>query len=547
MENDFLQAALEYAGRGFSVIPVRGDKRPFIPWTEHQKRQANEKEIRAWWGKYPGAMIGIVTGEISGIFVIDCDSQEGYDAIQKLIPDSLIIPMARTPRGGWHLYFLFPKDCKLTVGARVMPGVDFRGEGGYIIAPPSVNADGKGYTWQEGLSLDEVEPAPLLSALLSALSNIINNSLYREGCGQGKPQETTKTTNDHNYLTKGRRDNDLFHAANCLIKGGCELPFVDQVLYILARNSIPPFPENEIRSKIDSAMKRAESRERNLSAEVREWVLTTNGHFLTTDNHKELQLTTRDHMKAANMALLRMCEGPKPLLEKYGNKRGCYRRIENDIEPVNFLTAPTGEFPISWPMEIENLCTIYPGNIVIVAGSKSAGKTSFLLNTVKKNMNQHEIIYLNSEMGDTEFRKRLELFEDVPLSSWNFRAYHRASNFADLITPEKKIFIVDFLEVTTDFWKVAQYIQEIHKKLKEGICIIALQKAEGKDTGRGGDFSKEKARLYLSLDYLHSEKMNHIKITDAKAWRTDRNPRGLYRIYKLVKGSMFIPMADWRD
>jgi hypothetical protein len=150
-------------------------------------------------------------------------------------------------------------------------------------------------------------------------------------------------------------------------------------------------------------------------------------------------------------------------------------------------------------------------------------------------------------MGDTEFRKRLELFEDVPLSSWSFRAYHRASNFADLVTSERKIFIVDFLEVTTDFWKVAQYIQEIHKKMKEGICIIALQKAEAKDTGRGGDFSKEKARLYLSLDYLHDQKVNRIKITDAKAWRTDRNPRGMCRNYKLIKGSRFIPVTDWNE
>jgi len=150
-------------------------------------------------------------------------------------------------------------------------------------------------------------------------------------------------------------------------------------------------------------------------------------------------------------------------------------------------------------------------------------------------------------MGDTEFRKRLELFEDVPLSSWKFHPYHRASDFADLITPEKKIFIVDFLEVTTDFWKVGGMIQEIHKKLKEGVCIIALQKADNKDTGRGGDFSKEKARLYLSLDYLNDQKVNRIKITDAKAWRTDRNPRGMYRNYKLVKGSRFVPVTDWRD
>lgn len=541
MQNNFLQAALDYAGRGFSVIPVRGDKKPFIPWTEYQKHRTTPDEIRAWAAKYPRAMIGIVTGEISGILVIDCDTREGYEAIQKLLPDALLLPIVRTPRGGWHLWFLYPAGSKLTVGTGIMPGVDFRGEGGYCIAPPSVNGDGKGYTWQEGLALGEVEP-PLLPA---SLYNIF--SLYIEGCGQQRPQETTKTTSDHRFFHQGHRDDDLFHAANCLIKGGCEIRFVEQALDILARNSNPPFPESEIRAKIDSALKRAESRERNLAAEIREWVETTNGHFLTTDCHKELQMTTKDHMKAANMALLRLCEGKNPLIEKHGDKRGCYRRIETDIEPVNFLTAPTDEFPITWPMDIDDHCIIYPGNIVIVAGSKSAGKTSFLLNVVKKNMHQHEIVYLNSEMGDTEFRKRLELFEDVNLSDWNFRPYHRASTFADLITPDKKIFIVDFLEVTTDFWKVAQYIQEIHKKLKAGICIIALQKSEGRDAGRGGDFSKEKARLYLSLDYLHDEKMNRIKITDAKAWRTDRNPRGMYRNYKLVKGSKYIPVTEWKD
>ena len=147
----------------------------------------------------------------------------------------------------------------------------------------------------------------------------------------------------------------------------------------------------------------------------------------------------------------------------------------------------------------------------------------------------------------TEFRKRLELFEDVKLQDWKFRAYHRMANFADLITPEKKIFIVDFLEVTTDFWKVAQYIQEIHRKLKEGICIIALQKSEGKDNGRGGDFSKEKARLYIALDYLPEQKTNRLKIVDAKAWQTEINPRGMFREYKLIHGSKFVKESKWQN
>jgi hypothetical protein len=547
-----LEAALGYAGRGYSVIPIKPNidednkKRPYISWQEFQTRKATEAEIRSWWNKWPGAMIGLVTGQISGLFVVDCDTQEGFDTVQGHLPDSLEIPTARTPRGGWHFYFQNPVNSGLTTKAGILAGVDIRGEGGYIIAAPSKNAEGKLYGWLEGLSLAEVAPPPPLpDALLSAL--LINNNLYKGGCGQDnsqRPQETTKTTSDHSFFTQGRRDDDLFHVANCLIKGGCEKPFADYVLNILANNSTPPFPENEIQAKIESAMKRIETRERNLAAEIREWVLTTSGHFLTTDCHKELQLTTRDHMKAANMALLRLCEGAKPLIEKFGDRRGCYRKIETDLDPVDFLNAPTADFPLTLPLGISDYCMLYPGNIVMVAGSKSAGKTAFLLNIVKENMQRQEIVYLNSEMGDTEFRKRLELF-GAPLSDWKFKAYHRSSGFADIITPERKIFIIDFLEVTTDFWKVAQYIQEIHKKLKEGIAIIALQKSEGKDTGRGGDFSKEKARLYLSLDYLADKKVNQVKITDAKAWRTSTNPRGMYRHYKLANGSAYYPVSAW--
>ncbi|HOQ43386.1 MAG TPA: bifunctional DNA primase/polymerase [Smithellaceae bacterium] len=546
MQSELLQAALSYTDRGFSVIPIQGDKRPFIKWEPYQTKRATPEEIRQWWQRWPGAMIGIVTGEITGILVIDCDTLEGYEAIQRLLPDSIILPIARTPRGGWHLWFIYPKGSGITVGTGIMPGVDYRGEGGYIIAPPSINDAGKRYAWQEGLALGEVEPA----AAPAALYNILNNSLYRgdvvnEVCR--KPQMTTRTTKDHKFFHQGHRDESLFHAAYCLIKGGGELPFTEQVIDILARNCNPPFPENEIRAKIDSALKRVESRERNLTSEIREWVLTTKGHFKTTEVHKELQLTTSREQKTCYMVLSRLCEGPNPLIERYGNKRGCYRRIENDIEPVDFMNAPTDEFPITWPMGVDDLCSIYPGSIIMVAGSKSAGKTAFLLNVVRENMHRHEVVYLNSEMGDTEFRKRLELFDCMPLHDWKFKAYHRASNFADLISPERKIFIVDFLEVTTDFWKVGGMIQEIHRKLRDGIAIIALQKADGKDTGRGGDFSKEKARLYLSLDYIHDQKVNRIKVTDAKAWRSERNPRGLWRHYKLVRGSLFVPVTDWRD
>jgi len=541
--NPLLDHALQYAEKfNLSVIPVGPDKKPYVAWAEYQTRRASSDEIKAWWGKWPNAMIGIVTGPISGLLVIDCDSHEGYDAIQNLLPDSLVLPVARTPRCGWHLYFTYPKGSKLTIDAGVLPGVDYRGEGGYIIAPPSVNGDGKAYAWEQGLALGDVEAPPLPESIIKN----INNKKHGTDANSKKPRANPNATFDGKFFAEGRRDDDLFHASNCLIKGGGEVPFVRQIIDILARNCTPPFSKREAQAKVESALTRAERRERNLTAEIREWVLTTFGNFLTTDVYTEQHLTTREEMKTANVILRRLCEPPDPLLERVGKRRGCYRRIDNNVEPVNFLTAPTDEFPITWPLGIHDLTVIYPGNVIVVAGSKSSGKTAFLLNVVRLNQDRYEIVYLNSEMGDAEFRKRLELF-GAPLLSWKVKAYHRASDFADLITPERKLFIVDFLEVTTDFWKVAEMIQEIHRKLKDGICIIALQKSEGKDAGRGGDFSKEKSRLYLTLDYKRDEKVNRIKIIDAKAWRTEMNPRGMCRDYHLVHGHKFMPTGDWLD
>jgi len=539
MSTEILNAALTYIEAGFSVIPVNPkNKRPLLEtWAEFQRRRPGKAEVISWWGLHPKAMIGIVTGKISGISVIDCDSQEAWERVQGMLPDSLVTPIAKTPRG-YHLYFAHEEG--LTTKAEILPGVDSRSDGGYIIAPPSIRQDGGTYTWVEGLDIKEVARARLPGDLLGshAFNKDNNKGTYIEG-------DDKSETNAPRFFTRGRRDDDLFHAANSLTRGGADPAFTSQVLNILAQNCKPPFPQNEVNAKIASALSRAERREVNLAEDVREWVLSSTGVFLSSEVARCRQLSSRDDQKNLSKILSRLCS--EGIIERYGNKNGQFRRIENDVEPVNFLDAPTEEFPITWPMGLEDHCVIYPGNIVVVAGTKSAGKTAFLLNVAKENMHRHEIVYLNSEMGDTEFRKRLELFDDVPLRSWRLQAFHRSGSFADLITPEKKIFIVDFLEVTTDFWKVAAYLQDIHKKLKDGIALVALQKSMGKGAGRGGDFSMEKARLYLTLDYLKGQNRNRLTIADAKAWRTDRNPRGMTLDYKLARGSRFVEQGFWRD
>ncbi len=136
-----------YVNNNFSVIPIRAiNKKPYLKtWKQYQTERANTEQVTQWWSRWPNAMIGIVTGKISNIIVIDVDSKAGHDALSEFLPDTLVTPVARTPSGGWHYYFRYREG--LSNGVRVLSDCDVRTDGGYVIAPPSVNSSGKAYAW----------------------------------------------------------------------------------------------------------------------------------------------------------------------------------------------------------------------------------------------------------------------------------------------------------------------------------------------------------------------------------------------------------------
>lgn len=530
-------SALAYTAQGFSVIPCRPDKKPYLPWTEFQQRGATAEEIKSWWRQWPKAMIGICTGEISGIFVIDCDTREGYEAIQKLLPDALLLPIARTPRGGWHLWFIYPVGSGITVGIGLLPGVDFRGEGGFVVAPPSVNGDGKAYGWQEGLSIGEVAPPELPGALRSLL---LKKHLYNRGGAEEKTAcvtERYETLQDVTIkLTKGHRDDSLFHIANSLIKGGMTEGNTNYILNIIADNCNPPFPENEIPVKIQSAIHRARRRERNFQSEVETWVSVTSGYWNVTECNQALQSVTKEEKTAVRVAVHRLCKAGK--IEKHGDKDGCYRRIENDVEPIDFMNCNVSPLSIRYPFGIEAYIKTLPKNVIVVAGSPDAGKTALLLNIARMNQDRHEVHYFSSEMGKMELRERLSKF-DCSLDSWRCRFWEKSSGFSDVIKPDA-INIIDFLEVHSDFWQVGGMIKAIFDKLKKGIAVIAIQKPQGRDEGLGGQRGLEKPRLYLSME------SGRIKIVKAKNWvSAEKNPNGLALDFKIIGGCKFHVTRDW--
>ena len=165
-----LSAALKLAADGIPVFPCKLDKKPHIAGG-FKNATRDESQIRSWWKQWPQAMIGMPTGPGSGVLVVDIDTakdgetKDGYASLAKLTAQYGSLPATRkhsTAGGGQHLIFKYPTGREVRNStSKIAPGIDVRGEGGYIIMPPSANVEGKAYSVEDA-SLIADAPAWLL-------------------------------------------------------------------------------------------------------------------------------------------------------------------------------------------------------------------------------------------------------------------------------------------------------------------------------------------------------------------------------------------------
>lgn len=173
-------AALQLAACGWAVFPcVPGGKRPLGRLAPHGFLDAtmDAMQIRAWWSPAPAldanmANIAIRTGAASNLVVLDLDGEAGLTALGELEARFGLLPPAptvSTPRGGRHIYFAHPGRIVPCSVGRLAPAVDVRGDGGYVVAPPSATRTGR-WTWLPGRSLHDLDPPPLPAAWRQALT-----------------------------------------------------------------------------------------------------------------------------------------------------------------------------------------------------------------------------------------------------------------------------------------------------------------------------------------------------------------------------------------
>lgn len=220
------RAAARFAAAGVPVFPcVPGQKRPLTSRGFHDAT-AEPAQVAAWWRRWPAANLGMPTGAVSGVEVVDVDRTPGGSGfagfgrarVAGLVPGWL--GLVRTPSGGMHAYFPADPDRSQPSWQAARAHVDFRGDGGYVVVPPSSVATGDGARGSYALLAPGApEAAPVDAA---ALRDFLDPHAQPRGWqgGASRALDTGRLAVWVAALSEGERNRGLFWAACRLAEAG---------------------------------------------------------------------------------------------------------------------------------------------------------------------------------------------------------------------------------------------------------------------------------------------------------------------------------------
>jgi hypothetical protein len=283
---DVLAAALDYLGRGFAVLPQRaGDKRPCVRWKPYQERLPTREEVTDWLAReFPDAGLAVVLGPVSGLLVMDVDGPEAHAELVKRLGIEPVAPKVLSGSGKPSRYHLFFRHPAVATRAKITPWhpkLEFRGNKGIVVLPPSLHRSGQRYRWAPGQSLDDLALPDVPDAVLEALSE-------RAAKDAGQTQQADRPVLTPAELTSVQKraraylaklppaiegqggDQQTFTAACTLVVGFGLSP--DDALPLLKeynRRFQPPWAEAELLHKLQEADRRPGPRGTLLKSPVR--------------------------------------------------------------------------------------------------------------------------------------------------------------------------------------------------------------------------------------------------------------------------------------
>lgn len=221
-------------------------KTPLVRWKIYQAILPTEAEVRTWWARWPNANIGMATGSLSGILVLDADGTEARKECLRLGGLNQTPTVWTGKIGGAHFHLQYPGG-DVRNFARKLPGTDMRAQGGYVLLPPSLHASGNSYRWVDNSRTLEHAVVPEWLRQLIEDGDAIAGDI-----ASGQSFDLTDVLRG---VKQGKRDDTLFRYACSLRSQDYPPDEAEALLREAARLCDPPFPEDVAIGKVRRAYK----------------------------------------------------------------------------------------------------------------------------------------------------------------------------------------------------------------------------------------------------------------------------------------------------
>lgn len=230
------ELAAEYVDSGWSILPVKPEeKRPYMTnWLQYTRTRAPKATVENWFHTLTRAGVGVVTGKISNMVVLDVESwcKTPIEEILKKYPTQLV---ARSGSGGYHLFYQYPTGVpRVSNRVGLFEGADLRADGGFIVLPPTIHPSGNRYQWVKRGPLGAF-PMALLD--LEARSPVQNEGWVSEAL---------------RGVSEGGRNDTCARLAGYFFKKGLSSDIVETLLLEWNERNDPPLPVHEVRTTIKS-------------------------------------------------------------------------------------------------------------------------------------------------------------------------------------------------------------------------------------------------------------------------------------------------------
>lgn len=244
VESSLLAQALYHAAARRPVFPCKPRGKQPLTRSGFRDATTNEARIREWWTHWPDANLGLPTGAVTGLVVLDVDGDEGAENLRTLERRHGTLPHTAsvvTPRGGAHYYFRHPGHPVKSSASVLAPSIDVRGDGGYVLAPPSVGANGRAY------EPDERAPAAAPPSWLLAAGETTNTP------NRGRAAPDRWVTMLSEGVPEGRRNSDLAALTGHLLRGRISAALAREIVLVVAEARCrPPLDRSEAERIVES-------------------------------------------------------------------------------------------------------------------------------------------------------------------------------------------------------------------------------------------------------------------------------------------------------